>query len=280
MHDMPDSPGFRFTVRGARGSTPVGGPAFVRFGEATTCFSLETDAGVLVIDAGTGALALGRELAARNPMPEITLLFTHFHLDHLIGLPPFAPLCRADTRVRLMADAQRPEAWRETVRGFMQPPLWPVPLERAGARVDFTDLPMTRGHVDIYGVRVSWCPVRHPQGCLAYRLEFPGMQIVVATDREPGQPEMDAAFRAFCRGADVLICDAQYLPEEYPTRRGWGHGTWQEAVTQAQAAGVRALILTHHDQTREDAEVDRIVNLARERFPATQAAFGGMVVCG
>ena len=142
------------------------------------------------------------------------------------------------------------------------------------------DLPIASHALEIHGVRITWCPVWHPQECLAYRLEVDGKAYVVATDREHGHPDLDPPFVQFCRNADVLVHDAQYLPEEYPRHRGWGHSTFQAAAAVACTANVGRLLLTHHDCGRADDEVDRLVEQARLLFPNTEAAAEGMQLGG
>lgn len=267
-----------FTILGARGTMSVSGRPFVRYGCHTTSFSLETEQGILVIDAGTGITALSDRLPKTGALPPITLLFTHFHLDHVVALPLFRPLYNARAQITLFADGRRDDPWRTTVQTIAGKPYWPVELRDSGARIRFQDLPDAADGLELHGVRVTWCPVRHPQQCLAYRLQTPERTIVIATDREHGHARMDDAFLAFCQDADVLIYDAQYLPAEYPAYRGWGHSTWEEGVRAAQEAGVRELILTHHDRDRSDDQLDAMVERAARLFPATRGAQEGLVV--
>ncbi len=267
-----------FTIHGTRGTTPVSGRGFVRHGGRTTCFSLRTTRGLIVVDAGTGISALSDSLARETRPPPITLLFTHFHLDHVIGLPLFQPLYRPEARITIMADPARREDWKPALKTLVDAPYWPAPLAGCPARIRLQDLPAGRATLLVHGVRIAWCPVRHPQQCLAYRLETSGGGIVIATDREPGDAGLDRRFLEFCRGADVLIFDAQYTPRERAAHRGWGHGTWEEGVATARSAGVGELILTHHDRQRTDAQLDAIVRQARRRFPWTRAARDGLTL--
>jgi ribonuclease BN (tRNA processing enzyme) len=159
---------------------------------------------------------------------------------------------------------------------LVAPPFWPVKLAQSRARLRLEDLPTDRAVMFRHGARIAWCPVRHPQQCLAYRLECAGKSIVIATDHEIGDPRLDRRFLQFCGGADVLIIDAQYTPREKAAHIGWGHGTWREAAAIARAAGVGELILTHHDRQRTDAQIDAIVRQARRYFPRTRAAQAGL----
>ena len=229
------------------------------------------------MDAGTGIVSLGDELVRRATLPPIRILFTHLHLDHVIGLPTFKPLFRKDARITLMGSSTSSGRWRQALSTMFGKPLWPVGLSDVEATVRFEDLE-GRGPRTLCGIQVSWCPVRHPQGCLSFRIETSDGVIVLATDREHGDRQRDRAFLSFCRGADILIHDAQYTPEESHRRRGWGHSTWEQAARVAKAAGVRKLVLTSHDPSRSDAQVDRIVAKARRIFPNTVGAAEGLVL--
>lgn len=269
----------RFTIRGTRGSMPVCGREFLRYGGSTTCFTLETNEGLIVIDAGTGILSLNRSCReARQRQLPVTMLFTHFHLDHLIGLPGFSCLYDRDSRIRLMGDPNRGEDWRVSVRQLLRSPYWPSSALEMHDTKSLENLPEGESSMDIYGVKVSWCPVFHPQQCLSYRLETPAATVVVATDHEHSQSELSANFLEFCKNADFLIYDAMYTPEEYPARIGWGHGNWQQGVQLAIETGVKELIFTHHDAARTDSEIDGIVAKSRKFFQMTRAAHENMVL--
>jgi ribonuclease BN (tRNA processing enzyme) len=264
----------RFTIHGARGSYPVHGERYRRYGGGTSCFSVETDEGLLIVDAGTGIAALGEQMAGRPELPPITILFTHVHLDHIAGLPAFGPLRRKDARVTFVVDAKR--GWERILTTVVGRPVWPVDLPAFGATIRFEALPEEPLHR--YGVRIRRHDVPHPQGCLSYRLETPQRTIVIATDREHGEPAADRAFQDWCRGAELLVHDAQYTPDEFADRRGWGHSTWEEGAAVAAAIGAHRLILTSHDPSRSDDEVDQIVARAQRLFPHTAGAAAEMVV--
>jgi phosphoribosyl 1,2-cyclic phosphodiesterase len=269
----------RFRIRGVRGSFPAFGPDFLRYGGHTTCFSLETPEGLIVIDAGTGLTQVEADRPTAPPALPIHVLFTHFHIDHLVGLPGFAPLYRAGQPVTLWGDAERQPRWESAVRTLFAPPYWPMDMARLPARVAMRDLPADAA-LDLLGVRISWCPVLHPQTCLAYRLQTPSASIVIATDHECGDAALDARFLEFCRHADFLVYDAQYTPEEYARHRGWGHSTWKDGAAIARQAGVGELVLTHHDRRRTDPEIDSVVAQARAVFPRTRAASDGLALVG
>lgn len=264
------------TIHGARGSYPVDGAAYGRYGGSTSCFSLETSQGLLVVDAGTGIAALGEALTRRPALPPITILLTHLHLDHIVGVPSFKPLLKKGATVTFMADPGTGGDWRRVLTTIAGKPLWPVDLLEFGAAIQFEDLPA--GAFTRYGVRVTHCPVQHPQGCVSYRLEADGRAIVIGTDREHGHAALDAGFLSLCRGADVLIHDAQYTPEEHSSRKGWGHSTWEHGTRIAAESGVKRLVLVSHDPGRTDDDIDRLVAQARGVFPGTIGGAERMVV--
>ncbi|MFA7159090.1 MAG: MBL fold metallo-hydrolase [Kiritimatiellia bacterium] len=264
------------TILGARGTMPVSGRPFLKYGGHTTCFCLTTGHGKVIIDAGTGLALLGEN--AREQTQPATLLFTHFHLDHVIGLPFFRRLYNPAARLRIMADSSRPDKWRASLANLIRPPYWPLRLKDLPCAVEMRDLPRVKKCLSIYGARISWCRVIHPQGCLAYRIDAASGSAAIVTDHEQGVLPHAPGLLALCRGCDSLIYDAQYLPGEIEAHRGWGHGTWREAVALARAAGAGELILTHHDVARRDEEIDRMVGKARRHFKNTSAAHSGMII--
>ena len=268
----------RFTIRGTRGTVPTSGPDVLRYGGRTTCFSVETDDGWVLVDAGTGLSLVSRDLATRPSVSPMTMLFTHFHMDHVVGLPCFDPLYSKESRIVFMGDPRRTNSWKESLRIFTSKPYWPVGLGESEAAMEMRDLPIDRSDMDLYGVRVSWFAVPHPQQSIAYRMEMPGNTVVIATDMEYTTENVHSAFIDFCAGADYLICDSQYTPEEYRAYRGWGHSTWQTATHIARAADVGRLILTHHAPDRTDDAVDEIVKAASEHFPRTSGAVENMTL--
>lgn len=219
------------------------------------------------------------ETVNRRCCPPVTILFTHFHMDHVIGLPVFNPIYRHGAEVTLMADPRREGDWKTALRKFISRPYWPVGLGDGNGAMRLVDL-AAAGGLSVMGVDVKWFAVPHPQDCLAYRLTFGGTSVVVATDTEYTMDDIDPAFVRFCEGADALVFDAQFTPDEYPAHIGWGHSTWEVAAEAATRAEVGRLVLTHHAPRRTDKALDSIVRETRRRFAKTDAAFEGMVLGG
>ncbi len=257
---------------GSRGSAPVDGLSFARHGGATTCFEIDLgDPEVLVlVDAGTGILSLVRQRTA--PPRETTLLLSHLHLDHILGVPFLPWLYDPAAHLDLVGQPHDGVDLADGLGTVFAPPFFPVP---------FASTPSTKTYHDpteplvLHGLSIRGRGLSHPGGVTGYRIEGPGFVLAVLTDVEHGEDASDRAARELAAGADVLVYDAQYLPEEQATiKKGWGHSTWEEAVAVAADAGVGRLLLTSHDPARADEEVDAIVAAARRTFPATAAASG------
>ncbi len=260
---------------GVRGTFPTPDGDRARYGGHTTCSALRLGPDrYLVIDAGTGLRPLGERIMKEAGDGEIRvdLLLTHFHLDHVLGLPFFAPLYSPRTVLAVHAPGD-PEAARQAVAGLMATPYFPVGFEATAARKEFLE----SGAEMIESVRIASCPLDHPQGSVAYRLQTAEGVLVHATDTEHPASGLDGRLAALADGATWLIYDAMFTPEEYAAgKRGWGHSTWLAGATLAKAARAKTLVLAHFNPSHTDADVDRLLREARERFPRTIAAAPGL----
>lgn len=264
---------------GTRGSIAKSGPNVLRYGGNTSCVEIRTDAGtLLVLDCGTGAHDLGLELAASDGAGRSGhLLISHTHWDHIQGLPFFAPLFSPESRWDIYAPRGVRQSLQETLAGQMQSPYFPVTLEELGADIRFHEL--VEGTLLIDDVHLTTRYLNHSALTLGYRLRADGATLVYACDHEPHARELaggrgrvseqDLRHAAFLRGAHLVIHDAQFTPEEYGERIGWGHGTGEYAARLCQVAGARTLALTHHDPERRDGDVDQIVRAVRASLDAS-----------
>jgi phosphoribosyl 1,2-cyclic phosphodiesterase len=265
-------------VHGARGSSPVSGSRFTRYGGNTTCYSTTLPDGQhLIIDCGSGLLRLQSRLQGTAEPFQATVLLTHFHWDHIQGLPFFAPLRSASSRIRFIAAPPEGLTIQEAIGRVMQPPWFPVRFQDSAAHLTFESL--TPDPIGVGPFEVSALRLHHPGGAMGYRITHPGGALAVATDVEAGDEAGDAALRLLADRVSVLMHDAQYTPDEVQANRlGWGHSTWEQAATLATAAAVRRLVLTSHDPDRGDDEVDAILAAAKDRFGPTEAAYQGQVI--
>ncbi|MFT3926066.1 MAG: MBL fold metallo-hydrolase [Myxococcales bacterium] len=277
---------------GVRGSIAAPGPSTLRTGGNTSCVEInwldhfkEGQRQRLMLDAGTGIRSAGAALAStsapESPL-EITLCLSHLHWDHIQGLPFFAPLYRANTRLTIYGPGASDSELENALMTQMGAPGFPVPWHALPAQIHLQAL---RGgeRFQVGEAEVTCRALNHPGGVLAYRIDQANQSVVYATDTEHGA-EMDETLLSLAEGADALIYDAMYTEAEYrgtpgrPPRVGWGHSTWQAGAQVAHAARVGRYVLFHHDPVRDDAQVDALESAAREVFPGTLAAREGLAL--
>jgi phosphoribosyl 1,2-cyclic phosphodiesterase len=273
-----DGPQVRLKLWGVRGSTPTPQIENLKFGGNTSCLEIRNGENECVIfDAGSGIRALGQTLmeeAAGAPI-KAKIFLTHFHWDHIQGIPFFAPLYGPDNHISFVSGLSgRP--LQETLEGHMTKPYFPIDFSQVAAKRDFHQIGEGDA-VKVGGLIVRPFPLNHPQGASGYRIECNGVTIVYATDYEHGLRESDATLCEYAQNANILICDAQYTPAEYETHRGWGHSTWQNAVLLAREAQAEHLMLFHHDPAHDDQTMMQITQDARMQFENTTGAWEGFV---
>lgn len=253
---------------GVRGSLPVPGPDTLRYGGNTTCLEVNSDSGYrLIVDAGTGMRVLGDKLAGGTGPVKVDLVMTHIHLDHLLGFPMFAPLYRQGAHVRV---GGWPKGYQGLTSFFRTPHslgLFPVSVMDLPSRLEQAD-DLTPPRFRAGDLLVTTTPLNHPQGCCGYRFEQDGRAINFITDNElESDKEPPKQLVEFCRGSGALIHDAQNFLEDRGPRRGWGHSDWETCLELARLAEVPRLILTHHDPSRTDKELDHMEQMARQAAP-------------
>jgi phosphoribosyl 1,2-cyclic phosphodiesterase len=261
---------------GVRGSIASPGPETAGVGGNTSCVEVLCGQTRIVLDAGTGLRGLGQRLLAERESLALTLLLSHYHWDHIQGLPFFAPVYLRETELTIVGGPNGVISVREALERQMSAPVFPVRLDEVGARIATRQV----GVADVFDVgeaKISVARGNHPGGVVAYRIEHQGRSVVYATDTEH-YACVDPALRKLCEGADVLVYDAQYTPEEYASKLGWGHSTYAAGAELARASGVGQYVLFHHDPSRTDAEVDRVEARARALFPSSVAAREGMTL--
>jgi phosphoribosyl 1,2-cyclic phosphodiesterase len=254
----------KITLWGVRGSFPSPGRHTLRYGGSTSCVSVETPEAVLVLDAGTGIIGLGDHLVQAADTRPLYVLLTHAHLDHVFGLPFFAPLYEEGREVVFFNLMLGEAEW--TPLGLFDGRYVPTRPATLRARLRVVTPGDTASVLGEAGLAVTSQPVNHPGGAYAYRVEHGGHALVYAPDSEIDPPEpLVSPFElaAFCAGTDVLIHDAQYTDADLPQKRGWGHSRVSEACALAEAAGAGQLVLFHHDPARTDDALDALQAEAR-----------------
>jgi phosphoribosyl 1,2-cyclic phosphodiesterase len=266
---------------GVRGSMAVPGPTTVRYGGNTPCVTVEADGSTIVIDAGSGIRLLGEKMGGKDG--RIFVLVSHPHYDHVMGFPFFAPLFDTDRCVNVI-DCDRdgtPWSLLELFDG-VHVPVQPAHLPAACRRSSEEGDALLRDA----GFEIVRVPLNHPGGSWGYRVSRGGRSFVHLTDNEldppAGRRSTPEEIVDFCRGADVLSHDAQYVPSDMPVKRGWGHSTVPQVCDLARAAGVGHLVLFHHDPGRSDDAIDAIeadakARLADAGIPCT-AAYEGLAI--
>ncbi len=271
----------RFYIKfwGTRGTTPVVGKDFSRYGGNTSCIELRCNGRQIILDAGTGL----RELGNVTDIFHTDILLSHTHLDHIQGLPFFKPLHFEGSNIALWAGHLLPQnTVKDIVGTIMKPPVFPLTLADVHSRVEFNDFiageQLKNEGFRKAGITINTLPLNHPDGATAYRVEYNGKSVCYVTDVEHEVGRLDAKLLAFLQDADVLIYDSTFDDAELAKYKGWGHSTWQEALRLGQAAKVKKIIAFHHNPEVTDDELDKraieISKINKNAFLAVE----GMVI--
>ena len=279
---------------GMRGSFPMPGPETNRYGGNTSCVEVRPsdDGPRIIIDAGTGLRKLGKEMMTGDFLEgkgAAHLLVSHTHWDHIQGLPFFAPMYQKGNRFHVYARHRDDTHLRAVFASQSDTPYFPVPFEQVQADIAFREL-VEGAQFEIGPVKVRCTRLNHPWIAMAYRLDCDGASVAYVTDTapfrdilieeefirqppRPGEPlkpedaaklaDMRAGVVRLCEGADLVIYDTQFLPEEYVQKPHWGHSTPDDAIEICQAAGAKQLALFHHAPERSDDANDRILEACR-----------------
>jgi phosphoribosyl 1,2-cyclic phosphodiesterase len=265
---------------GVRGSVSCPGPDTARYGGNTACVEVQCGTHVFVYDAGTGIRPLGRTLANATPNAELDIFLSHCHIDHIVGLPFFAPLFVKGQVVRVWAGNLEPHCGVEDAIGkLMSFPLFPLQASDLPAQIEFRDFRPGDTINARPGVLLRTAHLNHPGGAIGYRIEYGGQSVAYLTDTDIGTGPIDPALLALAKDASLVILDATYTDEELPSHIGWGHSSWQQGLRLASAAGPASrLCLFHHDPEHGDSFMDAIAADAAAARPGTIVAKEGLQV--
>jgi phosphoribosyl 1,2-cyclic phosphodiesterase len=253
---------------GARGSIPVSGKDYLKYGGDTTCIEIRTkDDDIIIIDAGSGIRRLGNRLLDEKRF-QYTMIFTHAHWDHIMGFPFFKPLYFKKTRMTMLGCPFAQSSVKHMISKIMAPPNFPVNFEDAKADITYHEI--CENSFRVNSITVEPIPLSHPNQGMGYKFTEDGKTFVFLTDNELSfRHEGGLDYRDyldFSRGADLLIHDAEYREEEYKKTKAWGHSLYKDALKLAIEAGVRKFGLFHHNQERFDQGVDEIVDDCRKKI--------------
>ncbi len=265
---------------GTRGSIAVPGKDTVKYGGNTPCIEVRCGKEIFILDAGTGIRKLGYELLKESPR-HINILFSHFHWDHVQGIPFFSPILNKEYSISLIGETKLNYTLEQLFTAQLMFPYFPLPLKKLGAKIDFHEI-TNNDRIEKDDVAITTARLNHPGGCTGYRIEYGGKSLVYATDTEHFS-YMDTTLLKLSSKADVLIYDCNFTDDEYSgkigsPKIGWGHSTWTQGVKVAKAAKVKKFILFHHDPSHDDKFIDKLEKQAQKEFKESYAAFEGMEI--
>ena len=237
------------TILGCRGSIPVSGMQFARYGGATSCVSVRAGDAIAIFDAGTGILNLAPHLRGERSIP---IFLSHCHADHILGLPMCPAAFNRDCALNIYGATRAGQDIAAQVRALISPPLWPIEPRHLPADIQFHPLPPVIKLGEMLIESMDGC---HPGGVTVYRLSANGRRIVYMTDCSITD-ENRASLMEFCCDCDLLLCDGQYSEEELSTRSHFGHNCWIDAAQFGKDCGAKTTRLLHHDNTHTDHILD------------------------
>ena len=264
---------------GVRGSIACPGPGTLRYGGNTPCVEIRCGSYTLIFDAGTGIRQLGNSLMDTLNGTGFDIFLSHGHIDHVIGLPFFAPLFVEGQVVRVWGGSLQPAGGvEEAVRKLMSFPFFPLQIDALHAELEFHDFRAGDVINPRPGVTLRTAALNHPGGAIGYRIDYGGRSVAYVTDIELGNGPIDPKLLSLTKDVAVLILDTTYTDEELPSHIGWGHSSWQQGLRLANACGAGRLCLFHHDPEHDDAFMDKIRNAAEAARPGTIVASEGLQI--
>ena len=250
---------------GCRGSIPVPDSRMIKYGGNTPCLEVTAGNRTLILDSGTGIRKLGEKMV-KDGVLDFDLFITHSHWDHIHGFPFFTPIYLKQSNINILGCTDSIKQLKSMLSHQMSYEYFPVAFASLSAKIYFIDTPelhLKHGHYSLKMLRTN-----HPIFTTAVRVEEGKKSLVFITDNELRQKNPHtkrAEFVKFCEGADCLIHDSQFTEDEYKTREGWGHSTFEDALELAVNSGVKRLGFFHHDPNRKDTELDSIVAACRQK---------------
>lgn len=269
---------FRIKIWGARGTLPVSGEDFRKYGGNTICIEVRCGNHVLLFDAGSGLLPAGLALRAEG-VTDVNLFFSHCHYDHIVGFPYFKPFYNSANDVKIWSGhLAGTKTTREMLKEFMSPPWFPVPLEICCARIATRDF-LPGDTLDVRpGLSIRTGMLNHPGNAVGYRIDWAGKSLAIITDTEHEPGTFDETVLDLIKDVDLFLYDAMFTDEEMGLYKGYGHSSWQQAIRLAKLANAKSVGFIHHSPTRSDEELDDIEKQAKEQFDGAFAAMDHQII--
>jgi len=248
----------RLKIYGCRGTA-----AFSRdshYGGNTSCILLESGSNMIILDAGSGLIKLDTELREKFPdypnnLPfKLSILISHLHLDHILGLTGFAPIWAKGTDTRIFTCTRGDRPLNEQVFGIFAPPYWPVYM----ANASHAECVAISGTFKVDRLMVTPFSANHPDSTLSFHITDGHKSVVYLLDNEMSQQNEPTILLEHCRNADLVVFDAAYLLEDYPQKRGWGHSTVQDGVKLAEKSGCKRMVFAHYGQEYSDSDLNKL----------------------
>ncbi len=263
---------------GTRGAVSSPTRQSVKYGGNTACVEVRCGEKILILDAGSGFRLLGLDLQEQNKL-DFELFFTHFHYDHICGLPFFAPLYNPDCKMRIWSGhLERKDATQKSIKDYMSHPFFPVGPEVFNADISYRDFRSGDTLSPTEDIKISTCALNHPGGATGYRIDYNGRSLCYVTDTEHRPDGLDNNILQLIEGADMMIYDATYADSEYPNYIDFGHSTWEQGILLCQAANVERFGIFHHRPSRTDSKLDAIEREAKSKFSGSFATRDGLKI--
>lgn len=265
---------------GVRGSYAAPFATHLGVGGNTSCVEIRSGNDILICDAGTGIITLGNELMKQKDIRELNIILTHYHWDHVCGLPFFVPAFIPDWKVTFFGPGDDKDEIKKHVSAQMSAPYFPVGTESWLANINYRA--PGKEPINVGPMTIDYNYVHHPGATYGYRIKINGKTIIYISDNEckfiektvqQKRANLDTEEQELyddmikeeheselnlIHDADILIHDAQYTPEDYEKKTGWGHSCYLDTVDMAINAGVKTLYLYHHDPNYDDNAINKI----------------------
>ncbi|TNE62318.1 MAG: MBL fold metallo-hydrolase [Bacteroidetes bacterium] len=255
----------KITIWGTRGSLPAPSPENNQYGGNTSCVQVTYKDTMLILDAGSGIRRLGSDFPP--DLRRIDILLTHLHMDHIMGLGFFLPLYNPALEINIWGPTSTREPLINRLQRYLSPPLFPIRLQDLPSQPNIIEL--NHSSFSIGSLQIQSAYVCHPGPTVGYRIESPDAVLTYIPDHEPAlgaanfpnEPEWTSGYE-LAKDADLLLHDAQYTPDEYTPRVGWGHSSIEDALRFAEMAAVKRLLFFHHDPSHTDEYLHHLMERA------------------